>query len=159
MKDHFTSHRSYLTAIPRKTLPVPTRWLIHQGLIRLPVLDYGCGKCYKVNPWQWINYDPYHYKIDIDCFRGSFMTVVCNYVLCTLPPSKRVDVLRDIQSLLMHQSDSAAYIAVRADRPRSGWGISSHGTYQGQVRKLPGKLIHTCNQYRIFRLTRADKLV
>lgn len=146
------SHKSHLTAISRKTLPRPTRWLIKKGLIRLPCLDYGCGKCHKVNPPVWINYDPYHYKINVDYFKGSNMTVVCNYVLCVLPEQERLPVLRNIQQLL--SPGGIAYISVRNDKPRWGWGTSKRGTYQGRVQGLSLPMIYKCAGFKIYKLTK-----
>jgi hypothetical protein len=153
------SHKSHLTAIARKTLPVPTRWLVKQGLIKLPCLDYGCGKCHKVNPHVWINYDPFHYKTNLDYFRGSNMTVVCNYVLCTIPSFfDRMRVLRDIQSLLMPKG--TAYISVRADKPRWGWGQSERGTYQCRPKVIPPlEEIYVNRNFRVFRLTKDTELI
>lgn len=150
---------SHKTAIARNSQPVPTRWLLSQDLIRFPVMDYGCGKCYSVNPYPWVNYDPYWYKIDLDCFRGSFQTVVCNYVLCTLPKSEEKAVLRDVQSLLSCHTLAAAYITVRNDKPRGGYGKSSKGTYQRKVTLPYLPLVRKTTQYRIYRLTAADSLV
>lgn len=153
------SRKSHLTAIARTIQPVPVRWLVKNNLIRLPVLDYGCGKCHKVNPSPWINYDPYYWNIDLDYFRGSFMTVVCSYVLCALEEPERVKILKDIQSLLMKGTKGAtAYIIVRNDRPKNGWGFSKRGTYQGRVRKLMLPIIHENSRFRIYRLTRTDKI-
>lgn len=151
-------NKSHLTALTRKTLPRPTRWLYNYGLIIEPVLDYGCGKCYSVNPNTWVHYDPYYWKIDLDCFRGKFLTVVCNYVLCTLPTQERLDILRDIQTLLMTRSDSRAYVSVRNDRPKQGWGVSSRGTYQGRVKTLPIPLLYSNAQFRIYSLTTSTSL-
>lgn len=145
--------KSYLTAISRTTLPKPTRWLIKQGLIQLPCFDYGCGKCYKINPPLWINYDPYYRKINPDHFRGSNMTVICNYVLCVLPESERLPILRHIQTLL--SPGGIAYISVRNDKPRQGWGVSKRGTYQGRVQGLSLPIVYQCAGFRVYKLERS----
>lgn len=150
-------HNSHLTAITRKTLPVPTRWLLSQGLIVGPrVLDYGCGKCYVpgINPIDWDNYDPYYHPLTLS---PGYNTILCNYVLCTLPAQERLKVLREIQFLLY--SDGKAYISVRNDRPKQGWGVSSRGTYQGRVRGLPLKCIREVRDYRTYLLTPNNKLI
>jgi len=147
---------SHKTAIARKSQPVPTRWLLSQNLIRFPVLDYGCGKCQQVNPDPWINYDPYWYKIDLDYFRGSFQTVVCNYVICTLPESEEKKILREIQSLLSDNTEAVAFITVRNDTPKAGHGVSSKGTFQRKV-ILPYLVeLRVTSQYRIYLLTKKD---
>lgn len=153
------SNKSHLTAIARKTLPVPTRWLIKQGLIKPPVMDYGCGHCQPINPLGWLNYDPYFFKINLRPFWGSIQTVVCNYVLCTLPARERTEVLLEIQNLLMNSPAGVAYVSVRNDRPKNGWGISSRGTYQGRVRGLNLPIIYQCAQFRIYKLTKDAKVL
>ena len=146
-------HNSHLTAIARKTLPVPTRWLMKQGLVRGRVLDYGCGKCAPINPSHWANFDPVHCPTVLV---GEFDTIICNYVLCTLPNDERQEVLEMIQHFL--KSDGNAYVSVMNDRPKQGWGYSSRGTYQGRVRGLPLPLIRSVTQYRIFQLKKDTKL-
>lgn len=150
-------HNSHLTAITRKTLPVPTRWLMQQGLVTGRILDYGCGKCYTINPSHWHNYDPFHCPTTYWQWDNHYNTIICNYVLCTLPAEDRIVVLRNLQRLLA--SDGVAYVSVRNDRPKNGWGVSSRGTYQGRVRGLPLEMIRSVKPYRIYRLTKETKLV
>lgn len=47
-----------------------------------------------------------------------------------------------------------AYISVRTDKPRQGWGMSSKGTYQAEIKSLPGEEIHKAKDYSIYLLTR-----
>ncbi len=148
MKDN-----SHLTAISRKGYPAPTKWLVEQNLIRGRTLDYGCGKCAPLNPIDWDNYDPHHYPCVIV---GGYDTILCNYVLCVLPRNERIEVLRQIQFLL--KSDGIAYISVRNDRPKNGWGLSKRGTYQGRVGELPLRCIHKEHGFRTYVLTAKDKL-
>jgi hypothetical protein len=152
-------HNSHLTAITRKALPTPTRWLIKEGKVNpyLLVLDFGCGKCHSVNPARWVSYDP-HYRPDaLKEWAGMhFPTIICNYVLCTLPKEDRLPILHEIQSLLT--SIGEAFISVRNDRPKNGWGVSSKGTYQGRVEHLPGELIYKNSQFRIYRLTKDTRI-
>lgn len=150
-------HNSHLTAISRKTLPVPTRWLIAKDLIAGKVMDYGCGKCHSINPLGWHNYDPYHCPTVYWSWSDHYNTVICNYVLCTLPEEERLAVLQNLQRLLT--KDGTAYISVRADKPKQGWGKSSRGTYQGRARKLPLPLVYKNSQFRIYQLTKTTKLV
>lgn len=148
-------HNSHLTAISRATLPRPTRWLMKKGLLVGKVMDYGCGKCAKVNPPDWFNYDPYYQP---NFFTGArYDTIICNYVLCVLPNAERMKVVKHIQTLL--RLNGVAYIAVRNDRPKAGWGVSSRGTYQGRVRRLPLPLLYECSQFRIYQVTKEDRLV
>jgi len=146
-------HKSYLTAIARNELPKPTRWLMDAGLIRGRVLDFGCGKCYLINPIEWDSYDPNFYTEGI---YPPYDTIICNYVLCVLPRAERVPVLKRIHEAL--RSDGKAYITVRNDRPKQGWGTSSRGTYQGRVSKLNLPVIYECHGFRIYQMTVKDKV-
>lgn len=152
-------HKSYLTAIARKALPTPTRWLLkneHVDANSPHVLDFGCGKCASVNPKAWVNYDPHYHPLWLAAHEGRYGRIVCNYVLCTLPPEERIDVLKQIQKLL--HVDGLAYVSVRNDRPKNGWGLSSKGTYQGRVRFPFLTQVHKNSQFRIYLLTKSDPL-
>ena len=155
MRDH-NSHR---TAIARKTLPRPTQWLLGKGFITdhpmISILDFGCGKCESVNPKSWDNYDP-HFKPQGIPGGKKYLRVVCNYVLCTLSRATRKKILKEIQSHLTEFGE--AYISVRNDKPKQGWGISSRGTYQGRVQDLKLPLLHSNSQFRIYSLTKTTKL-
>ena len=146
---------SHRTAIARSTLPVPTRWLLSQGLLVGKVMDYGCGKCASVNPPDWFNYDPYYQPNFITGAR--YDTIVCNYVLCTLPKSEEKKTLQHIQSRL--RLNGVAYISVRNDVPRGGYGKSSKGTYQRKVTLPYLTLVRKTTQYKIYQLTKDDSLV
>ncbi len=153
------SRKSYLTAISRKTLPTPTRWIMEKGWIIGHVLDYGCGKCHEVNNrhFDCDGYDPYYRPSGLP--EGKYYaTILCVYVLCTIPSErKRKQILCHIRSLLI--PDGVAFIAVRADRPKNGWGFNKRGTYQGKIMDIPGtKLIRSNSQYRIFMLTDKSKI-
>ena len=151
--------KSYLTAITRRTLPTPTRWLMRQGRVLdhpvLPTLDFGCGKCDSVNPTSWDNYDPYFHPDGIK--NAPYMIIICNYVLCVKPESERLKILRHIRKLL--STYGVAYITVRNDKPKQGWGKNKRGTYQGRVRKLALPLLYENSQFRIYMLTKKTKLL
>jgi hypothetical protein len=152
-------HKSYLTAIPRKALPTPTRWLLkgeHVDALSPHVLDFGCGKCASVNPVAWTSYDPHFKPLDLSKLEGTFGRIICNYVLCTLPPEERIPVLRQIQKLL--HVDGIAFVSVRNDRPKNGWGLTSKGTYQGRVRFPFLTEVYKNSQFRIYLLTKSDPL-
>jgi len=148
--------KSHLTAISRKTLPLPTRWLLKQGVIQGRVLDFGCGKCHAINPKKWDNYDPHFYP-KYFTISDEWDTIICNYVLCVLPHSERPFILKQIQSLLT--LDGMALISVRNDKPKQGWGMSKRGTYQGRVSKLPLRQIYKCPQFRTYILTKTTVLI
>jgi hypothetical protein len=118
------------------------------------VLDYGCGRCAIINPMDWDSYDPYYNNILLS---PGYNTIICNYVLCVLPTQdERLKVLKHIHWLLY--SDGIAYISVRNDKPRSGWGLTKRGTYQGRVVGLPLPMIYKCQGFRIYKLTAKTKL-
>jgi len=161
------SDKSHLTAIVRKTKPVPTRWLLKHcpalnyteaqfEELGIQVLDYGCGRCGPINFRTWDNYDP-HYRPWSIWHKRQYDIIICNYVLCVLPQEERLKVLRDIQKRL--KPKGLAYISVRNDRPKNGWGRSSRGTYQGRVRKLGLPLYHECAGFRIYWLTKKTEIV
>ena len=154
------TNKSYLTAIARKQLPLPVKWLLSRGLIHGNVLDYGCGKCAKVNNQvlarfptvdSVTNYDP-HYEPD-DNFMGTkqFDTILCTYVICALEEPEELPVLRSLQSLLRRKG--TAYVSVRNDKPKWGHGYSSRGTCQRWV-ELNLPQLHIFRQARIYVLTR-----
>lgn len=154
------NHKSHLTAITRKTLPVPTRWLMKKGYVLnhlfLATLDFGCGKCHEINNKHFPcdGYDPFFRPDGIT--RDKYNIIICNYVLCTLPAEERMAVLKKIKYLL--SENGFAYIAVRNDKPKQGWGVSSRGTYQGRVRGLPLELIHENSQFRMYQMTKKTKI-
>ena len=155
--------KSHLTAISRKTLPLPVRWLVKNFRLvrRNPVnmLDYGCGKCHEINNeyfGQCDGYDPY-YRPDGLIKGKRYDYILCTYVLCTIDDhEERLKILKEIKRLL--KPDGHAYISVRNDKPKKGWGVTSIGTYQGRVQDLPLTLFQSCSQFRIYVLTKQTKL-
>ena len=152
-------YNSHLTAISRKTLPLPTRWLLKERRViihhQIPILDYGCGKCHVINPSAWNNWDPIHCP-NKESLTQKYMAIICNYVLCTLPHEEHRKILKDIQKLLSPYG--IAYISVRNDKPTRGWGISKRGTYQGRTRKLNLPLLYKNSSFRIYKLTKSTIL-
>ena len=158
---------SHKTAMARNTLPMPVRWLLSQELIRGRVLDYGCGKCKPINDSVMgsnpliksiTSYDP-HYEPNAlqECGWMMFDVVLCTYVLCTLPQEDELKVLRAMQSFISRCG--VAYITVRNDEPKSGYGMSSKGTFQRRVIMPYLYQVRETTQYRIYLLTRGTKLV
>ncbi len=150
--------KSHLTAISRKSLPNPTKWLILDNRIPFApkrVLDYGCGKSHDLNNtfFHADGYDPYYRP---ERPTGQYDMVMCNYVLCVIPTAaERKLVLAQIQNLL--KKHGVAYISVRNDKPHQGHGWTSRGTYQADVRlNLP--VIHKCRDFRMYQLTKQDRL-
>lgn len=150
-------NKSHLTAIVRKSLPTPVKWILKTQAILGKVLDFGCGKCAHINPPDWDNYDPYYNPNGIK--QKQYNTIFCTYVLCTLPKADRAKVLTQIESLLEPML-GLAFITVRNDKPKQGWGFSKRNTYQGRATELDKRLhlLHSTSQYRIYILTRSGKL-
>jgi SAM-dependent methyltransferase len=156
--------KSYLTAITRKTLPVPVRWLIKNNLIHGEVLDFGCGKCQKINDRvlaktpgvEWvISYDPYFQPILFNNLK--FDVILCTYVLCILPFEEEKTILKEIQNRL--KPDGFAYITVRNDTPKRGYGVCSfRETLQRKVSIPYLLLFRSCPQYNMYLLTAYNHL-
>lgn len=158
-------HNSHLTAITRRALPVPVRWLLQQGnAIKGHVLDYGCGKCAAINNRtiaqlpvvkSMTNYDPHFEPIDLS-FKSTFDTILCTYVLCTLPESEESQILHTLRHHL--RPDGMAFISVRNDTPQQGHGVSSRGTFQRWVELSFLRNLLTASQCRIYILTKNTPL-
>lgn len=159
---------SHLTAIARTALPVPVRWLLSQGMIHGHVLDYGCGKCKGLNDTVLVkapsvksvdSYDPHHAPDGIkepNNHEGWYDVILCTYVLCTLPEGPELDILRQIRKNL--RKNGIAFVTVRNDEPKKGYGISSRNTFQRRV-ELPYLYeLRKTTQYRIYVLNRDTQL-
>ena len=155
-----SSCNSFRTAIVRKTLPLPTRQVlkIYTFLTDVEfckkhdvsILDYGCGKCQSINPSHWDNYDPFYAPHGLKKNK-TYNMILCNYVLCTLPSELHNSILIDIQKRL--KKNGIAFISVRNDKPKQGWGISKRGTYQGRCTKLTLPIHYQSSLFRIYYLT------
>lgn len=164
------NYNSHKTAISRKSLPTPVRWLLDNGLVKGSVLDYGCGKCKEINNEflskhpqvkSVYSFDP-HFSPSLppqssNFEEGWYDVIICTYVLCTLPESEDKNILRDIQKRL--KPNGVAYITVRTDEPDNGYGFSSRGTFQRKVELPYLEQVRKCNQYRIYRLTPQTNLL
>jgi hypothetical protein len=161
------NHNSFLTAIPRKTFPLPVKHLFRYynfltdpdfcNRYDISVLDYGCGKCKDINPPHWDNYDP-HFAPDGLKENKRYSVILCTYVLCTLPSAEHEPILTDIQERL-ERTVGTAFISIRNDRPKQGWGVTKRGTYQGRCTKLKLPLFYKSASFRIHVLTRKTSLI
>jgi len=131
--------RAEKTAIARTQPSYPTSHFVkvlkRQGAKR--ILDWGCGRGRDVDwltrqGYEVFGYDP-HFKPVMPT--GTYDAVICNYVLCVLPPDKRDDVFR---LMLPHlKKDGLLCAAVRpkheVDRwaKKSGWTKSWDGWETG----------------------------
>ena len=119
---------SHKTAITRKFLSAPMRYLNDQDLLAGRCLDYGCGKGFDADTLNIDGFDPYHRPTEPI---GKFDTITCNYVLNVIPnEDERQAVVDSVRSLLA--DGGKAYISVRNDRVElQGW--TKRGTWQGLV--------------------------
>lgn len=155
----------HLTAVSRKTLPVPVRWLLHQKKLYGKVLDYGCGKCGDLNKKFILSlpgiklvhsWDPFYQPFELQIQKGFYDVILCTYVLCVLPKSEEKEIFLNIQFLL--KESGTAYVSVRNDKPRQGWGITRRGTFQRKVELNFLPLLKKTSQYRIYLLTKQSEI-
>jgi len=128
MPANANSHR---TAIARRGVSAPCRWLAEQGRIVGVPLDWGCGKGADMRYLQCEGYDPYHRpKLPVGIL-GKFDTILCTYVLNVIPSAgDRERILQNAMARL--QSGGWLYVTVRADRKNLN-GPTKRGTWQGYV--------------------------
>ena len=145
------SNKSHLTAIKRKSLSLPCRYLTENGKLVGHVLDYGCGRGFDANALGAAKYDPFYFSA---LRLNNFDTIYCNYVLNVIEdPAERTKVLEDISSLL--NTNGVAYISVRNDRAQLN-GITAKGTWQGYI-ELDLPVEKKCAGYVMYRLTKRVK--
>ena len=120
-------NKTYLTAISRKNLSIPAKWLLKQNLISSDHLDYGCGRGSDAEYLGCDKYDPYYFP---DKPTKRYDSITCTYVLNVLETHTECqDVVNSIRELLTE--NGKGYISVRRDIKNEG--ITSRGTYQYMV--------------------------
>jgi ATP adenylyltransferase len=151
MKSVAAQH-SHLTAISRKRISLPSEKLFQDGRAVGRVLDFGCGRgtdaihLSRFTGRPVYGYDPHYFPTRP---AGKYDTILCNYVLNTLPEDEWEAVIDDIKSFM--KSGSKAYITVRNDKSRLR-GYTSKKTYQTTVYLDLPVLYHTSN-FRTYELT------
>jgi hypothetical protein len=150
-----TLARSGRTAITRGGPSSVARWLHERGHLRGPILDYGSGmgedahwlreQGYKVRA-----YDPVHGP-RIAPGKAIYNTILCTFVLNTLPASYEAGILADLRALL--RPDGVAYIAVRDDVEGGRRGKGGSATYQRDVRLPLDEAADTPSGVRLYWLT------
>jgi len=144
-------NKTHLTAITRKKLSAPCKYLKNQGLLQGKVLDYGCGRgedCSILHGegYEIRGYDP-HYRPVLP--KGKFDTIFCIYVLNVIPDvDEREAVLSSIRRKL--KKISFAYVVVRA-KVKEGW--TKRGTWQGNI-YLDLPLLTSNSNFRIYEVTK-----
>jgi 2-polyprenyl-3-methyl-5-hydroxy-6-metoxy-1,4-benzoquinol methylase len=137
------------TAISRARLSAPSTYLLEQGLLVGRILDYGCGKgdLTKFLDGDIEEFDPYFAPKRPS---GKFDVVVCNYVLCVLPPKEQEQVLRDARKHL--RADGVLYVTVRRDLLKNS--PSTLGVRQFHVELDHPTLVHLRGRFEIYVLKR-----
>ena len=129
------------TAMTRKKVSAPTKFLIDTKLLKGDVIDYGCGKGYDCNYLKCDGYDPYYRDVTI---KDHYDTGICHYVLNVVDPKKQKEVLKNLQKLT-----DIAYVTVRRDLPPEG--KEGKGCWQYYV-ELNAPIVHKETHYVIYKL-------
>ena len=141
-------NKSHLTAITRKKVSTPMRYLKEQGRLHGKKLDYGCGRGFDADFFRMDKYDPYWQPI---MPTGEYDVITCNYVLNVLPIEKENEVIEDIKSRL--KPGGKAYISVRRDVKVDGF--TKRGTYQRNV-ELDLPVVKKNGTFCLYELTRGE---
>lgn len=116
-------HNIHLTARPRNAPSLPAQWLFDNNRVLGEVLDFGSGRGFDAEYYGMDEYDIYYAPEKPD---KLYDTILCTYVINTLPPEEEENVLKELESLL--QPLGVCYITVRRDTKRDGY--TKRGTYQ-----------------------------
>ena len=149
---NYRSDHSDRTAIGRRALSSPSRWLRAHKLVHQPCLDYGCGRGSDADRLGCACYDPglQPKAQNVAALQSQYRTILVHYVLNTVPSaSTRAKILADVRKLLL--PGGAAYVAVRTDK-RALRGRTSRGTWQGEI-TLPGKPFARGSGWVMWKLT------
>jgi hypothetical protein len=149
---------SWRTAISRRGPSAPMRWIYENGGVGVqddeglhwgPWLDYGCGRGDDARYYDMEMYDPHFYP-EPPPAHYRYAVVVCIYVLNAIPcPKVRASVVARVRSLL--EPWGVAFFAVRNDKQNLN-GLTTKGTWQGDVEVPEGDLIHEESGFRIYRV-------
>ena len=143
---------THLTAIERKYLSFPAKFLLRNKLLTGKILDFGCGygkdvEILQKKGFDIQGYDPYyHPQYPLE----KFDVIICFYVLNVLFPKVQEEVIMAISQLL--KPTGKAYFAVRRDIKKEGFRqhyVHKKPTYQHLV-KLPFKSIYVDESCEIY---------
>lgn len=140
--------REAATAIRRRSLSAPMKWLASHKLIIGPTLDFGCGHGYDAYCLGIAAYDPFH-KPDKSVLLRTYDTVTCIYVLNVIKnPEERNEVVKKLLGLT--KPGGTCYTAVRRDRQNLN-GLTKSGTWQGWIEPAsPWKSLVRNSRFEIF---------
>jgi diadenosine tetraphosphate (Ap4A) HIT family hydrolase len=146
---------SHLTAIERKSLSFPARFLLNNNYLTGEILDFGCGfgtdvKFLRKKGFNIQGYDPFYFPKYPE---KQFDVILCFYVLNVLFLEKQTDILMEISHLL--KPGGKAYYAVRRDIKKEGFRehyVHKKPTYQCLV-KLPFSSIYLDEYCEIYEYT------
>ena len=142
------SNKAHLTALRRKSLSLPCKYLLDKNLVQGRALDYGCGHGFDADSLGADKYDPHYFPTHPE---GKYNLIYCNYVLNVIEDTEiRYRVIADIYNLL--ERGGVAFISVRNDRKKLN-GITKRGTWQGYV-ELDLPVENKRSEYVMYRLTR-----
>jgi SAM-dependent methyltransferase len=143
------TNKSHLTAITRKSLSLPMKYLTNNGLLFGRVLDYGSGRGFDADFLQIERFDPYYFPHEPN---GLYNTITCNYVLNVVDTKVQQLIISKIYNLL--KPNGIAYFTVRRDNFKEGF--TKKGTYQRLVKldKPFELLFQKKSQFTIYKLQR-----
>jgi len=136
-------NKSYRSAIKRKKLSSPLRYLIEYSLIRGRVLDFGCGRGDDAQSMNFDRYDPYYFP---KYPSGKYQTVVCNFVFNILSVRDQKIVINQLRELL--KKGGKCYITVRRDF-RQDYKVAD---YMQRLVKLNLPSVYRGSDYEIYLL-------
>lgn len=151
---------SHLTAIDRKYLSFPAKFLLNAKELIGDVLDFGCGigkdvDLLKEKGVNIIGYDKFYFP---NYPTIKFDTIICFYVLNVLMQEEQAVVLMNISQLL--KPSGKAFFAVRRDIKYEGFRthkIHQKPTYQCNV-KLSYKSIFENENCEIYEYKHYNQL-
>lgn len=151
------------TAITRKTVSAPLRWLLANGLIKGRACNWGEGKAFiDTNEMFAVTGDAWGYDPFSSVFTHrtlppgmKFDTIYVGYVLNTLDTDESTQCVSDVLDRLA--PGGTAYFAVRFDDvhgvPYQDGVITRRGTFQTNVYRLfrnNGGFLHKTSNWGIF---------
>jgi hypothetical protein len=135
----------YKTAITRKNISLPVRYLLRNKLLYGSVIDYGCGRGFDCDHLKYDGYDPYYRDIPI---KDHYDVGICTYVLNVVDKTTQTEIIEKLKNLT-----DVCYISVRRDLPKEG--KKGNGCWQSFV-ELNEQVIHQNSKFIIYKLGGKD---